>query len=217
MPKKRLPRVRLFRNTRGQAMTEFCVAMPALVIMFWAIWYISDIYIVKHKTLVAARYGTWLLTRDNNLQQSTVNQFIARRYFDNDSSKLTVVAQHRGSDSEEGNSRAFQDSADENSDNGEWVDRILNFIGSAFMGSDSPSMHSLRVEYEVPLVFGALNVSDYALENVKITSQHYVVGNTWNGCQSDVHDMFDMIKSILGDLVDRITGGSDESYGSGKP
>ena len=210
-------RIGLFRDNRGQAMTEFCVAMPALVVMFWAIWYITDVYVVKFNTQVAARYGTWLLARNHDVQKTNVDTFIARRFFDSDSSQLTITAQHRGSDSAEGNTSSFQDSAQENSDSNEWVDRIINFIGSAFMGSDSPSMHSLKVECEVPLIFGALNVTEYAVDNAKITSEHYVVGNTWNGCQSDVHDMFDMIQSILGDLVDMIVGGGDADYGEGKP
>jgi len=216
MPKNIAPRIRFFRNTRGQAMTEFCVAMPALVLMFWAIWYISDVYIVKYKTLVAARYGTWLLARDNDLEQSTVNEFIARRFFDDESDDLTVTAQHRG-----GSSSGLEDAAGENSENGEWVDDIISAIGSAFMGSDSPSMHSLKVEYEVPLIFGALNIGDYAMENPKITSEHYVVGNTWNGCQSDVHEMFGMMWSIISDLFgglfDMIGGGGDEDYGEERP
>ena len=205
-------RIGLLRDNRGQAMTEFCVVVPALVVMFWAIWYITDIYVVKFNTQVAARYGTWLLARNHDVEKSNVDTFIARRFFDSDSSDLTITAQHRGD-----NSSDFQNTAQQNSDSGEWVDRIINFIGSAFMGSDSPSMHSLKVECEVPLIFGALDVTDYAENSPKITSEHYVVGNTWNGCQSDVHDVIDMIASLLGDLLDTIVGNSDADYGEGKP
>lgn len=213
MSKHLKPNIRIFNDTRGQAMTEFCVAMPVLIIMFWAIWYISDVYIVKHKTLVAARYGTWLLAKDKDLEKAKVDAFIAKRFFSNQSSKLTVTAQHLGTDA-----KTFKDKAEKKSGNrGGWIDKIIKFIAKTFMGSDSPTVYSLKVEYEVPLIFGALNISDFATENVKITSEHYVVGNTWNGCESEVHDIFDMIKSILGDLVDTITGGSDESYGTGPP
>ena len=45
-------RIGLFGDDRGQAMTEFCVVMPALVVMFWAIWYIRAIVTYVTDTIV---------------------------------------------------------------------------------------------------------------------------------------------------------------------
>ncbi len=53
----------LIQNTRGQSMVEFAVALPTVVLLLWAGMYIGNIYLVKHKTLAAARYGTWNFAR----------------------------------------------------------------------------------------------------------------------------------------------------------
>jgi len=51
-------------------MVEFAVAMPALILLLWAGLYMADMYIVKHKTLAAARYGTWKYARGEQTSEN---------------------------------------------------------------------------------------------------------------------------------------------------
>ena len=78
-------------------MVEFAVAMPALILLLWAGLYMADMYIVKHKTLVAARYGTWKYARGEQTSAEIKNN-IAKYYFDNNASGLHVTTQSTPAD-----------------------------------------------------------------------------------------------------------------------
>jgi hypothetical protein len=185
----------------GQSMAEFCIAVPLLVLLLWSIWYLTDMYIIKHKTLIAARYGTWLLSRYNNLPGNTVTyeqvkKWIAKNFF-SDPEKLEVVEQHMGSDE----NRKFNDQLQENMDTGNWVDKVSGFLADHIVDADTPTIYSLKVRYEFPRIFGAVDLSEYSNENFLIESEHFVGGNSWDGARVDVHDLIGIFEEIVGDIV----------------
>ena len=170
-------------------MVEFAVALPTVVLLLWAGMYIGNVYLVKHKTLAAARYGTWNFARG---EQTTaqVKTKIAKHFFDNKTSGLYVTSQKIPSDfSNVGG--AFKTII------GKGLD-IVNTV----MTDEKANISSLKIQYEVSPKLGALDLSDMHAANYKIESSHYVTANGWDGCHSKVHDMFGMIwqmvKNIFG-------------------
>jgi len=182
--------VKLLEDTRGQAMVEFCVAVPVLVVLLWSIWYVSDLYVVKFKTLAAARYGTWLLSKNDQLRPEQIKPLMAKHFFENNNHRLTLTVPDAGKDD------IFSDILNSESAGEAFVDLIMNVINKV-MGSKS--IYSLKVEYEMPLIFGAVDLAEFRDQPFKITSEHYVVGNTWNGCRTDVHDLM----SLIGELIEQ--------------
>ncbi|KPK31063.1 MAG: hypothetical protein AMK69_01550 [Nitrospira bacterium SG8_3] len=180
---------KILTDARGQAMVEFCVAVPVLILLLWSIWYVSDLYIVKLKTLSAARYGAWLLSKDDDLRPEDVKPLIAANFFDNNTNRLTLTIPDSGEED------LFSDIVHSESVGEAFVDLIMNIINEV-MGSKS--IYSLKVEYEMPLIFGAVDVTEFRDKPFQITSEHYVVGNTWHGCRTDVHDLI----SLIGELIE---------------
>jgi len=181
--------VKLLKDTRGQSMVEFCVAVPVLVVLLWSIWYVSDLYVVKFKTLAAARYGTWLLSKNDQLRPEHIKPLVAKHFFENNTHRLTLTVPDAGEED------IFSDIVDSESVGEAFVDLIMGVINKV-MGSKS--IYSLKVEYEVPLIFGAVDLTGFRDKPFQITSEHYVVGNTWNGCRTDVHDLM----SLIGELIE---------------
>jgi len=170
----------LIRNTCGQSMVEFAVALPTVVLLLWAGMYIGNVYLIKHKTLAAARYGTWNFARGEQTVAQVKNK-IAKHFFDSKTSGLYVTSQKIPSDfSNVGG--AFKTIV------GKGLD-IVNTV----MTDEKANIFSLKVQYEVPPKLGALDLSDMHAANYKIESSHYVTANGWDGCHSKVHDMFGMI------------------------
>jgi hypothetical protein len=201
--------LKLHRRNHGQAMTEFCVAVPVLVLLFWSIMYLTDMYVVKHETLVAARYGTWLLSRYDNIPENSVDieevrELIAKYFFNNNSEGLLVTEQHVSGDQDDG---GFNDELETNSgsDGGNWIDKILGFIGDTFIGTDSPTIYSLKVEYDYPKLFGAVDLREGEDDTFTIESEHSVIGNSWDGQRVEVHDLVDMIGNVIEELFDALT------------
>jgi TadE-like protein len=186
----------LIRNTRGQSMVEFAVALPTVVLLLWAGMYIGNVYLIKHKTLAAARYGTWNFARGEQTTAQARTK-IAKHFFDNKTSGLYVTSQKIPSDfSNVGG--AFKTIVGEG----------LNIINRV-MTDEKANISSLKIQYEVSPKLGALDLSDMHAANYKIESSHYVTANGWDGCNSKVHDMFSMllqmVKSIFGILEDLIS------------
>ncbi len=170
----------LIGNTRGQSMVEFAVALPTVVLLLWAGMYIGNVYLVKHKTLAAARYGTWNFARGEQTVAQAKNK-IAEHFFDKKTSGLYVTSQKIPSDfSNVGG--AFKTII------GKGLD-IVNTV----MTDEKANISSLKIQYEVSPKLGALDLSDMHAANYKIESSHYVTANGWDGCNSKVHDMFGMI------------------------
>lgn len=174
----------LMQNTRGQSMVEFAVALPTVVLLLWAGMYIGNVYLIKHKTLAAARYGTWNFARG---EQTTaqVKTKIAKHFFDNKNSGLYVTSQKIPSDfSNVGG--AVKTIVSEGLD-------IINRV----MTDEKANISSLKIQYEVSPQLGALDLSDMHAANYKIESSHYVTSNGWDGCHSKVHDMFGMLWQMV--------------------
>ena len=185
----------LIQNTRGQSMVEFAVALPTVVLLLWSGMYVGNLYVVKHKTLAAARYGTWNYARGEQTV-AQVKTKIAKHFFDNKTSGLYVTSQKTPSDFNSVGG-AF----------GSMVDKGLDIINSV-MTDQKSNISSLKIQYEVPPKLGALDISDMHAANYKIESSHYVTANGWDGCHTEVHDMFSMLWALvkgiftkLGDIV----------------
>jgi len=174
----------LIRNTRGQSMVEFAVALPTVVLLLWAGMYIGNVYLVKYKTLAAARYGTWNYARGEQTTEQ-VKKKIAKHFFDNKTSGLYVTSQKIPSDL---------------SSIGGWFNMIAGKgldIVNTVMTDEKANIFSLKIQYEVSPKLGALDLSDMHAANYKIESSHYVTANGWDGCNSKVHDMFSFIWQLL--------------------
>jgi hypothetical protein len=187
-------------------MTEFCVAVPLLVLLLWSILYLAEMYIVKHETLVAARYGTWLLSRydnipDNSVDIEQVRGLITNNFFKNESEGLLVQEQHVDGDQDDS---GMGDELEQNSESGEWIDGIVTFIADTFIDADNPTIYSLSVQYEYPRLFGAVDLREGDSESFAIESEHSVVGNSWDGQRVGVHDLVDMLESALDELLDAL-------------
>ena len=174
----------LIRNTRGQSMVEFAVALPTVVLLLWAGMYVGNLYIVKHKTLAAARYGTWNYARGEQTVAQAKTK-IAKHFFDKKTSGLYVTSQKTPSDfsSVGGAVKTIV---------GEGLD-IINRV----MTDEKANISSLKIQYEVSPKLGALDLSDMHAAKYKIESSHYVTSNGWNGCNSKVHDMFSMLRQMV--------------------
>ena len=183
----------LIQNTRGQSMVEFAVALPTVVLLLWAGMYMGDMYIVKHKTLAAARYGTWKLAREEKTVAEIKNN-IAKYYFDDNTSGLHVTEQSTPTDVK--NVGDLYDVASN------WALNILNGI----MTDQDSNITSLKIQYEMAPKLGALDISDMHSANYKVESSHYVTANSWDGCHSDVHDLFSAIWELVEEIFTEITG-----------
>ncbi|MGD9222052.1 MAG: hypothetical protein PVH22_02325 [Desulfobacteraceae bacterium] len=192
------------RRHQGQAMVEFCVAAPLLVLLLWSVLYLTEMYIVKHETLVAARYGTWLLSRYDNIPQNSVdleevNGLISKNFFKNKSEGLLIETQHVGGDQDDNGS---SDDLAQASGSGSFVDGIVGIIGDNLMGSDSPTIYSLKIQYDYPRLFGAVDLREEDNEHFTIESEHSVLGNSWDGQRVEVHDMVEMVGEAISDILD---------------
>lgn len=61
----------MLRRQKGQAMAEFVVFSPVLVLIFIGIMYFGRGYYLKHKTYTAARYCAWFCARQGGDQYQT--------------------------------------------------------------------------------------------------------------------------------------------------
>ncbi len=165
-------------------MVEFAVALPTVVLLLWSGMYVGNLYIVKHKTLAAARYGTWNYARGEQTVAQAKTK-IAKHFFNNKTSGLYVTSQKTPSDfSSVGG--AFSGI----------VDKGLDVINSV-MTDQKSNISSLKIQYEVPPKLGALDISDMHAANYKIESSHYVIANGWDGCHTEVHDLFSMLWALV--------------------
>ena len=165
-------------------MVEFAVALPTVVLLLWAGMYIGNVYLIKHKTLAAARYGTWNFARGEQTVAQVKNK-IAKHFFDNKTSGLYVTSQKIPSDfsSVGGAVKTI-------------VGKGLDIINKV-MTDKKTNISSLKIQYEVSPKLGALDLSDMHAANYKIESSHYVTSNGWDGCNSKVHDMFSMLWQMV--------------------
>lgn len=202
--------IKLHRQHKGQAMAEFCVAAPVLVLLLWSILYLTDMFIVKHETLVAARYGTWLLARNDDLPGNSmdidqVRALIKRNFFRNRSQNLLVEEQHVEDDLAESLQSYWEDPTSG------FISWAIHYFEENIFHSGAPRFYSLNVQYDYPRLFGAVDLRDGNNRYFEIQSRHFVLGNSWDGQRVEVHDLKDMLEELLDDLVDGIIDAGEEA------
>ncbi len=176
----------IIKEERGQSMVEFAVVLPVLLLFFYCITYLSDIYIIKQNALAAARYSAWKLARPNPPTCPDLESDISDFFFEGAAITLDCSPSS-------GDSNGFLGDA------GPAAKKILNNI----IGSASDDMSHAKVDHPVPvpLVLASLDPTN-TLSNITISGEHFVEGNAWSGFEVDTHDVFDMIKNIFQDLID---------------
>jgi hypothetical protein len=198
--------VNLDQREKGQAMAEFCVAAPVLVLLLWSILYVADMFIVKHRTLVAARYGTWLLSRYDNIPQNNISVemvrgLISENFFRNDSNNLSVHPQYERGENEDG---GFLEHLDRGVESGEWLDSIIDFFADNLISTDDPNLYSLNVAYNYPRYFGAVDLRNDGNEYFEIQSDHFVIGNSWDGQRVETHHLVEILEEPLSDVLEEM-------------
>ena len=171
---------KVIRDERGQSMVEFAVAAPVLVMFLYAIWFISDLYIVKYETLMAARYATWRLAKVDDLGGGRLAAAVRTYYFDDDDRLSVEVVP-----------------ADDVS-----VTPISNILSNVFAGELRPSTFAMRVSYHVAPQLGGLDMSEDNPDGFTIGYTHYVGGNSWHGCRTYIHEMYGLLYSYVRQLGD---------------
>ncbi|UCD84714.1 MAG: pilus assembly protein [Deltaproteobacteria bacterium] len=73
-------------NKSGQAMVEFVIIMPVLLLLFIAIIFLGRAYLIKANTYTAARYYTWNEGRGAGVNSDKLNEL----FFQGDPSKITI-------------------------------------------------------------------------------------------------------------------------------
>jgi hypothetical protein len=185
---------RLICDTRGQSAVEFCVGAPVLIFMIFAILYVTDLYIIKEKTLVAARYGAWKLSKG----QSEVEDSVKSNFFPNNTDKVEVE------DISGSNSFSASELSALNSI-GEGVDKVMGFITDVFAGDEGQLRYAMKVTYSMPLKLGTFNMEQSGITEMKVSSEHYVDGNTWEGDRTEVHEIAGMLWNIVKTAFNKLT------------
>ncbi|MBS3758440.1 MAG: pilus assembly protein [Desulfobacterales bacterium] len=176
----------LVKESRGQSSVEFAVGAPVLIFMIFAILYVNDFYIAKEKTLVSARYGSWKLARDANLS-GDVKPDILQHYFEGAEGNIEI-----------------QDVSDTNPFNAEnantnitgllssGVDSVVEFINKVF--TDGGHLrYGIRVTYSGQPKLGPFDLAKIGVDPIHVSSAHYVDGNSWDGDNTDVHEVMGLL------------------------
>lgn len=183
-------------------MAEFCVAVPVLVLLLWSILYLTEMFVVKHETMVAARYGTWLLSRYDNVPENKkdfqqISDLIAKNFFGNrPQQNLSIEPQHIPP--------GLSDFEFDRDDASVLIQRITSLLSDNLLGTKTPTIYSLKVQYNYPTVFGAVDLRKKSNNFFGIKSDHYVLGNSWDGQRVKVHDLIDIIEELIGDIVEEV-------------
>lgn len=168
-------------NDAGQAMIEFVVISVAMLALLAAIGLISDAYVIKQKTIVAARYGAWKMARNSDLDVSDVQDDI-NNFFFADLGDVTLSGGEK--------------------DTSGLVDGTLDFLNTIF--SDDPLSVEYQVKYEhdldIPSYFTKMGFPD----SLTIGAVHEVDGNSWDFAHSDVHEGWNLLKSGVSGFFDAL-------------
>ena len=187
---------KLMMCRRGQAMTEFAVVAPILVILLLSIIYISDFYVIKIKVLTAARYGAWQIAR-NQMDENTIDMNIVDNTKLNDSDVTNIETPDQPL-------KECDDGGDNMTSVLSGIDKSVEDALSFFLDPESETT-GFHVTYNVPVKLESKLGphrfrDDYEGKNFHIIGSHYVDGNSWNGCDIDVHDMVDLIFEPIKDF-----------------
>ncbi len=193
----KLLKSRVINNNQGQSMVEFAVAAPVLLLLMLSIIYISDLYIYKQKTIIAARYGAWRLARSEDPNTSAVKTDICNFFFPGENARLTWTPNPPTSTFSYSTSipPALETILNNLSS---LKDSITDKANEIFTGQAGSSTYIFTVYYKAP-VPGTIRMSNsddlppLLPTHFNINTAHYIVGNSWNGCQTSVHEGFGLI------------------------
>ncbi len=180
-------------------MVEFCVAAPVLILLLWSLLYVKEMFIIKHETLVAARYGTWLLSRYDNVSVNSIDRrqvetLIKQNFFKKrPQENIAVAPNHMYSN--------WEDLYFSKGKSGAIIQWVSGYLSKNLLKTGTPAIYSLNVRYKYPKVFGAVDLRDGSNNYFEIQSYHYVLGNSWDGQRIGVHDIKEMIEEWIGDIL----------------
>jgi len=176
---------KLISNEHGQAMVEAVIVSATLVVLFIAMEIVADSYLNYHKTIVAARYGTWRMARDKDTTAAELKADIAKYFFSDEIDKVTVKKV-------------------EGLDSG-LVGTSLDFVNDIFTDVDNdPLKAAYRVEYSQEFSLKPMLVNVGLPEEITVSAEHEVDGNPWNGDNTDVHEISSLIQKSLTTLFKAI-------------
>lgn len=216
-------------SARGQSMVEFAVAAPVLILILYMIMYVSDLYVIKSKTLVSARYGAWHLARgtaqQNNAPAKLGQTFHLKQGIKGKTVGVSAIAGDTGTAPLKLNhdSKTFVTPVDANT-GGSTIGKITGGVNSLIvggleklLGSESNSQTTaLQVTFEastLPMQLGP-KLSKNLPKSFNIVGTHFVDGNSWNGCAVKVHDLLDMVFDQIGDgFIGVLRGKPEEEKG----
>jgi len=185
----------LIFGIRGQSMVEFAIGVPFLLIMMFSIIYVSKLYIIKEKTLVAARYGAWKVSRNKGDISSIKNSIISNYFPDQeDRVKVTDVS---GTNSFNTNEFAGL---------GQGIDKVIEFISSIFSGNAGKLRYGIEVTYSAPIKLGMMDLAQADVISMDVSSKHFIDGNTWEGDRTDVHEILGMLWGIVKGAFNSLSG-----------
>jgi hypothetical protein len=178
-------------------MAEFCVAAPVLVLLLWSIIYLSDMFIVKHETMVAARYGSWLQSRyDLNIEQ--VRESISNYFFRGETDHVSLQAPQVDSGQNEG---GFIERTRLRLMPGRWTDSIIDELADNLFGPNALNIYCLNVVYDFPRLFRAIDLREDGEEYFNIQSEHFVLGNSWDGQRVEIHHLDNVLNEAISDVL----------------
>lgn len=194
------------REEDGQSMVEFAICAPILVLVLYALFYLSDLYILKSKVLVGARVAAWQVARgthDAQAAESGVVEHFHFRFGGRDArahvSSLTDTAESASLDLTMGTQQSSDFSL------GGINDLVASGLGALLGDNSTTQTTRSTLVYRVPVQLGPLDLSEFApADTFAITADHYVDGNSWNGCVVRVHDLLGAIRDSIGGLFDMI-------------
>ncbi|MCP4714763.1 MAG: hypothetical protein GY868_06560 [Deltaproteobacteria bacterium] len=184
-------------------MVEFAIAVPALVVLLYAMMYVADLYMIKAKVLIGARYAAWHLARGNMNRPAVENAVVKNFKFkydpkytlsdinedDTNSSLLEFSYPFRVDEEVQRGLRKLS---------GKMVSKVAQALKPLLQGGPTTA-RTIHVElaYPVPIQFGFIDLSEFYKTPLKISGSHHVDGNSWNGCEVATHTIVNMAEAAL--------------------
>jgi len=161
----------IIKNNKGFALLEMIICFPVLIILLYTIIYLSEISILKGKTLIASRYVAWELAKNyssTNVENS-IDEKVKELFFKNYEHDLTIHSQEY-----------FRS-----------IPEDLTKIQKTYFKTLLPLSFVGEVTYNLPMKFGPIKFNCNDIFGLNISSNHYISSNSWNGWENSQHDHFD--------------------------
>jgi len=157
----------IHKNNDGQAIIEFIICAPLLILFIFSIIHVSNLLIAKERTIVSARYCAWHLLR-NDEKENILEEKISK-YFFNQQKNVSVQTNEKGPEIE----NLFQTT----------MDTYLNIFEN--------QSRLLHVKIVNPVFY------PFSKTPLVLTEENYIKGNSWNGYDIDIHDIQDAIIHMI--------------------